>query len=221
MNDERQSERPLGTSSSAYPVASSLQITRRSHAGIQDLGVQRTYSLTPPIDSCDPIDGNVRLKPREPSPPDGQSVYPDQFVFGRFRLLPAARTLLCAGRPVKIGSRAFDLLHLLLISRGRLVTKRRILAHVWPNTIVEESSVRVQVAGLRKALGQEHIHIKNIPGHGYFFAEDVNGSRDVPSEPRQNRIESPPAPAAREAPCNLYQERRAPPWAQQIIKRRL
>lgn len=106
----------------------------------------------------------------------GREAEPDgALIFGRFLLHPTSRTLLRAHQPVKLGSRTFDLFHLLLMSRGKLVSKDRIFAHVWPDTRVDESNLRVQVALLRKILGAERDLLKTIPGRGYLLADDMGG----------------------------------------------
>jgi DNA-binding response OmpR family regulator len=95
--------------------------------------------------------------------------------FRRFHVLPSERRLLCDGRAVEIGGRAFDLLLILLNSRGMLVTKDEIVSYVWPSTIVDESNLRFQMASLRKALGEDRDVIKTIPRRGYLFATEVEG----------------------------------------------
>jgi DNA-binding response OmpR family regulator len=95
------------------------------------------------------------------------------YRFGRFHLLPRSRTLLRDGRPVECGSRAFDLLHVLLMARGELVAKEAIVSHVWPTTLVEESNLRFQMASLRKILGPHRDLIKTIPGRGYLLAAEA------------------------------------------------
>jgi DNA-binding winged helix-turn-helix (wHTH) protein len=106
--------------------------------------------------------------------PSCQEVGPAEFRFGRWCLVPAARLLLHKGRPVELGSRAFDLLHLLSSRRGMLVEKAAIVSFVWPSTIVEESNLRFQMAALRKALGPDGALIKTIPGRGYILAEEYS-----------------------------------------------
>jgi DNA-binding winged helix-turn-helix (wHTH) protein len=105
-----------------------------------------------------------------------QDVGPSEFRFGRWCLVPAARLLLHNGRPVELGSRAFDLLHLLSSQRGSVVEKRAIVDFVWPSTIVEESNLRFQMAALRKALGPDGALIKTIPGRGYILAEEYSAA---------------------------------------------
>jgi predicted ATPase/DNA-binding winged helix-turn-helix (wHTH) protein len=91
--------------------------------------------------------------------------------FGRFELLPVERQLLDSGRPVALGSRAFDVLWTLLQHRDRMLPKAELLDAVWPGLVVEEANLSVQVATLRKALGAAAI--ATIPGRGYRFALPV------------------------------------------------
>lgn len=92
--------------------------------------------------------------------------------FRDFEIWPSARLLLRRGQAVCVGSRAFDLLVVLLRSRGEIVSKEAIVRHVWPTTLVEESNLRFQVASLRRALGPDRELIKSIPGRGYLLASD-------------------------------------------------
>jgi DNA-binding winged helix-turn-helix (wHTH) protein len=105
----------------------------------------------------------------------------DELRFRDYRLLPASRTLLKGCAPVAIGSRAFDILNILLECRGCIVGKREIVTAVWPTTIVEESNLRFQVAQLRKALGKDQDLIKTIPGRGYLFALEAEAATSSPS----------------------------------------
>lgn len=93
--------------------------------------------------------------------------------FRQFCVLPRARQLLSNGHPVEIGSRALDLLMVLMEAPGTLVTKKEILTRVWPSTLVEESNLRVQMSTLRKILGKDRDVIKNVPGRGYVFTVEV------------------------------------------------
>lgn len=93
--------------------------------------------------------------------------------FRRFHVVPSERRLLCDGRPVEIGGRAFDLLLILLNSRGMLVSKDEIVSYVWPSTVVDESNLRFQMASLRKALGEDRDVIKTIPRRGYLFVTEA------------------------------------------------
>ncbi|KQW88622.1 hypothetical protein ASC94_24795 [Massilia sp. Root418] len=92
-------------------------------------------------------------------------------AFHSFRFFPARRTLYEDDRPLRLGSRAIDILHVLLERAGETVTKDQLIARAWPNTVVEEGNLRVHVAALRKMLGERHI--ENVVGRGYCFITPV------------------------------------------------
>ena len=96
--------------------------------------------------------------------------------FGRFRLLPHRRELRADGVAVELGSRAFDVLMVLTEARGALVTKDEILSRVWPDTVVEENNLVVQISTLRKALGEDRDFIRTVSGRGYRFVAEIRTS---------------------------------------------
>jgi predicted ATPase/DNA-binding winged helix-turn-helix (wHTH) protein len=97
------------------------------------------------------------------------------FSFGSFQLIPVQRVLLADGKPIGLGSRAFDLLTALVERAGELIPHDELMARAWPATVVEEGSLRVHLAALRKVLGggAGDSVIVNIPGRGYQFVAPV------------------------------------------------
>lgn len=98
------------------------------------------------------------------------------YQFGAFRLLPSRHQLLDGGKPVRLGSRSLELLTLLVEQAGSLVDKAALIHRAWPDTVVEEINLRVQIAALRKALGETDATgrlIVTVPGRGYTFAAPV------------------------------------------------
>ena len=77
-----------------------------------------------------------------------------KLAFGPFMLDAARGALLRDGAPVALGQRALAVLAALGETPGRTVAKEDLLARAWPGTIVEEGNLTVQIAALRKALGQ-------------------------------------------------------------------
>jgi DNA-binding winged helix-turn-helix (wHTH) protein len=73
--------------------------------------------------------------------------------FGPFSLLTEQRLLLEGDRQVRLGSRAFDLLVVLIERAGDVVGKDELIARVWPQTFIEEANLKIQVRALRRALG--------------------------------------------------------------------
>jgi predicted ATPase/DNA-binding winged helix-turn-helix (wHTH) protein len=103
--------------------------------------------------------------------------------FGPFQLLPAERLLLESGKVVKLGTRAFDLLTLLIERAGQVVSKEELISHVWPTTVVEEINLRVHVAAVRRALGDGQSgnrYIVNAAGRGYSFVAKVTAETSDP-----------------------------------------
>jgi predicted ATPase/DNA-binding winged helix-turn-helix (wHTH) protein len=105
-------------------------------------------------------------------------------AFGPFQLYAAQKLLLNQGEPVRLGGRAIDLLLALVRRPGQLLSQRDLVAQVWPDTIVEDSSLRVHVAALRRALrdGTEgRCYISNVPGRGYSFSAAVEAPEPAPA----------------------------------------
>lgn len=120
--------------------------------------------------------------------------------FGPFTLLPTQRVLLEGDQPLRLGSRAFDLLVMLVARAGEVVPHAELLAGAWPNRVVEDGSLRVHIAALRKALGEGHRgqrYISNVPLRGYCFVAAVHDddADDAPPAPAAARTE-PQAPPA-------------------------
>ena len=72
--------------------------------------------------------------------------------------------------PVAIASRALDVLGVLVERPGDLVLKDEIMAAVWPETVVEDSNLPVQIRALRRVLDQgraEGSCIQTVAGRGY------------------------------------------------------
>jgi predicted ATPase/DNA-binding winged helix-turn-helix (wHTH) protein len=108
----------------------------------------------------------------------------ETFAFGSFRVIPAQRTLLEDGKPLRLGGRALDILISLVESAGETIGKDQLIARTWPDTVVDEGALRVHVAALRKALGEGRAgkrYIANIPGRGYSFIAPVTREQRQPT----------------------------------------
>jgi DNA-binding response OmpR family regulator len=114
---------------------------------------------------------------RDVSPADNDAV----IRFGRCSVLPRARQLLVDGRPAELGGRAFDLLMALISERGMLLTKNEIMSRVWPNRVVAEENLKVQMAALRKVLNEDQNAIKTVHGRGYVFTGEVTTASVEPN----------------------------------------
>ena len=96
--------------------------------------------------------------------------------FGPFELSIGERLLRRDGVALPLGSRALDILIDLAGRPGEVIAKQELIDHVWPDVTVEEGSLRVHVAAIRKALGDGQFgnrYIANIKGRGYSFVGTV------------------------------------------------
>ena len=98
---------------------------------------------------------------------------PDCFYeFGPFHLDTSAPLLWRAGQPVDLTPKALETLIVLVQRAGRLVSRADLIEAVWPNTIVEDNNLSVNVSLLRKVLGENEdgkTYIETVSRRGYRF----------------------------------------------------
>ena len=103
--------------------------------------------------------------------------------FGPFLLDSAAEILFRGTEPIALGQRAVALLRLLLEQAGAPVSKQSLIDAAWPNLIVEESNLTVQIAALRRVF--EDVSggvgwIETLPRRGYRYVGPAVVTRDRP-----------------------------------------
>src|ERR1700688_3091016 len=120
--------------------------------------------------------------------------------FGPFELSSSERVLRRDGVMLPLGGRALDILIYLADRPGEVIAKQELIDNVWSDVTVEEGSLRVHVAAIRKALGDGQFgnrYIANIKGRGYSFVGTVvslaggTESRNVKSR-HQGRLSARP-----------------------------
>jgi adenylate cyclase len=112
----------------------------------------------------------------------------DRTAGGLFRLGDHGRPV-----PVSLGSRALDVLGVLVERQGSLVSKQTIMDAVWPDTSVEENNLTVQISALRRVLDKGRTGgscIQTVPGRGYRFIEPTDPFAGQPgrSAPIQRQV---------------------------------
>jgi DNA-binding winged helix-turn-helix (wHTH) protein len=116
---------------------------------------------------------------------------------GEFVLDTDRRLLLRGRESVHLQPKAYELLELLVRSRGRAVSKREIRGRLWPDTVVGDASLTVLVGELRKALGDDAAaprFVRTAFGFGYALAaETIEEPAATAASPAQARPESPSA----------------------------
>lgn len=113
-----------------------------------------------------------------PSPMSVEEAY----AFDAFRLVPARRLLFEGEKALSLGGRAYELLAALVANAGSVLSKEDLLARAWPDVFVQDGSLRVQIASLRKILRDGvdgRRYIVNDAGRGYCFVAPVRSERSV------------------------------------------
>jgi predicted ATPase/DNA-binding winged helix-turn-helix (wHTH) protein len=96
--------------------------------------------------------------------------------FGPFEFSSRSRVLRREGLEIPLGNRALDILAYLAERAGEVIPKKELIDHVWSGLTVEEGSLRVHIAAIRKALRDGQFgnrYIANIKGRGYSFVGTI------------------------------------------------
>src|SRR5580698_3495311 len=122
-------------------------------------------------------------------PVQGLSTYES----GAWEINLARRELRLRGKPVSLGSRAFDIIEVLIQSAGELVTKDDLLSRVWPDVTVGDNTLQVHVWAVRKALGADRWMLKTTSGRGYRLLGDwtvrPQNAAGAPVGPQRMRVD--------------------------------
>lgn len=105
---------------------------------------------------------------------------PGTVFFGNFRLEPPRglfrRNEQSEFIAVAVGSRALEVLTVLVARAGEVVPRDELMASVWPGIAVEYSNLAVQIRALRRILEEAHEDgscIQTVAGRGYRFVAPV------------------------------------------------
>ncbi len=113
------------------------------------------------------------------------------YEFGDFRLDTGKRLLRrLDGTMVPLTPRVFETLLYMVEHHSVVLDKERLMAAVWPDSIVEENNLSQNISTLRQIFGEtpgSHRYIVTVPGRGYRFVAEVreqtgNGSATVKRE---------------------------------------
>ena len=130
-----------------------------------------------------------------------------RFAIGAFVLDRQRGLLLKDGAPVPLGHRGLALLGALARAGGRVVSKAELMDVAWPHQEVEESNLSVQIATLRKLLGDRpdgQEWITTVPRVGYQLCTAESSPTgdlglDARRPPRGRRLPSSPSSISRTA----------------------
>ena len=101
---------------------------------------------------------------------------------GPFRLDSEAGVLTKAGVPVALGSRGVAVLTALIERANEHVPKASLMDAAWPNVVVEESNLAVQISAIRHVLAQVpggERWVETLARRGYRFVGPVTALPDA------------------------------------------
>lgn len=110
-----------------------------------------------------------------------------RYSFGPFQLDVWQRELRCQEQLIALSPKPFELLHLLIEQRHRIVTRQEILARVWAGRVISPGVLPQAVLKLRSALDEDSAQpwIRGVRGVGYRFMGEVReGLPQAPLAPR-------------------------------------
>ena len=115
----------------------------------------------------------------------------------------ARRELRMRGTVVPMGTRAFDILQVLVQAAGELVTKGDLMDRIWAGAIVGDNALQVHISAVRKALGPLRVLLKTESGRGYrLMGSWTIRQEDKAAEPQPTEARQTPAlPASANLPA--------------------
>jgi DNA-binding winged helix-turn-helix (wHTH) protein len=120
-------------------------------------------------------------------------------ALGLFRLDAERELLLRGSEPTALGRRAIALLRALLARPGAVVSKDALIEAAWPGKVIEESNLTVQIAALRRVLGEApggERWIETMPRRGYRFVGPIATSTENGVAAEAEQIHVTPTPHA-------------------------
>ena len=115
-----------------------------------------------------------------------------EIAFGEFVVDLDQRRLLRGDREIRLTSKGFALLQVLIENRPKALKKDELVARVWPGTFVGDNNLATLVTDLRTALGdpaQDPRFIRTVYGYGYAFVGETSAQSPVA---QASRIEASP-----------------------------
>jgi TolB-like protein len=117
---------------------------------------------------------------------------------GDYEVRISERSVLLRGEPLALGARALDLLLALVSHAGQVVPKSQLMDLVWPDVVVEENNLSVQISALRKQLGAKAV--VTVAGRGYQLGLPVRPLEE-PQVQARGLAQAPPAQMPHPSPA--------------------
>jgi predicted ATPase/DNA-binding winged helix-turn-helix (wHTH) protein len=109
------------------------------------------------------------------------------YTFGQWEVDLGRRELRAGGNAVRIGSRAFAIIEVLVRAGGQLVSGDALMSFVWPGISVADNTLQVHISAVRKALGSDRGLLRTTSGRGYrlvgpWVAQGADAAPDIAAD---------------------------------------
>ena len=97
----------------------------------------------------------------------------DILTCGDITLYPEKKQVFSGDEEIFLTAKEYHLLELFMANQDQVLTKENILERIWgiDGEFVEENTLSVTISRLKKKLGREQLHIRNVFGLGYRMGE--------------------------------------------------
>jgi non-specific serine/threonine protein kinase len=102
--------------------------------------------------------------------------------FGKLEIDLIRRELRLGGMPVPVGSRAFEIMQVLIEAAGGVTTKDDLLSRVWPAAMIGENTLHGHISAIRHALGPHRAMLETVPRRGYRLLGEWTVHRQAASD---------------------------------------
>ena len=124
------------------------------------------------------------------------------YIFGEWQLDTRLYELRCAGKPLELEPKVFDVLLYLIEHRDRVVSNEELIDRLWPGQTIGKAALVRTVVAARRAIGdngRDQWCIKTLRNRGYRFVAPVEERVDalpeeeaqvalLPSPPREGHL---------------------------------
>lgn len=151
------------TEKKVFPI---LMLTARGTIGdkVKGLDTGADDYLSKPF-SFDELLARMRALLRRPREKTNETMSTNKLA-----LDPLAKTLTVDSKKIKVTAKEFVLLEYLLRHQGEVISKDRLLSHVWDDqSRVQPNTVETFIAHLRRKLGKHGKNIETVRGYGYVI----------------------------------------------------
>lgn len=135
-----------------------------------------------------------------------------RYYFADVEIDLGSREICRAGRRADVEAKVFDLIEVLLLARGRALTKTELVSALWGDRPVTDAALSQQLRKARRALGDDgdaQRVIRTVHGRGLVWVAEIDEVEEAPEAPAAS---DPDVAALATAPAHAYASERPRRW---------